>query len=205
MQTHMRALAVLFAISMVNALMSGCNSRDVAEEEVTENLPVVKANAAWFEGLSDVQRREVSGCLVRVERSRVRRLLESGREPQSLVEEYLVAVQQNDMDKVRELLAAGIGVNWLSYDDETRRLSALDIAARDGHVDLVRFLLQSGAQTPSGAAILVNAGLLMNSFAAVDADEELASNLNDILELLSAATENSRRLPPECQPGGGGR
>lgn len=59
------------------------------------------------------------------------------------VEEFFRAAKANDIRTVTELLDAGVDVNSVDLSDLHR--SALHAAAREGHCDLARLLLERGA------------------------------------------------------------
>lgn len=59
------------------------------------------------------------------------------------VEEFFQAVKANHIQRVTELLNTGVDVNSVDLSDLHR--SALHVAVREGHYDLVRLLLERGA------------------------------------------------------------
>ncbi|XP_028031741.1 histone-lysine N-methyltransferase EHMT1-like isoform X1 [Bombyx mandarina] len=59
------------------------------------------------------------------------------------VEEFFQAAKANDIQRVTELLDSGVDVNSVDLSDLHR--SALHVAAREGHYDLVQLLLERGA------------------------------------------------------------
>ncbi|XP_041972336.1 histone-lysine N-methyltransferase EHMT1-like [Aricia agestis] len=59
------------------------------------------------------------------------------------VEEFFQAAKANDIQRVTELLDTGVDVN--SVDSSDLHRSALHVAAREGHCDLVHLLLDRGA------------------------------------------------------------
>jgi ankyrin repeat protein len=63
--------------------------------------------------------------------------------------EFLDAVAVGDIDKVRRLISAGIDVNFVDYSGPWSDYNAAMIAARYGHVEILRELLLAGARDRS--------------------------------------------------------
>lgn len=60
---------------------------------------------------------------------------------QQIVTEFLFACMENDLHTVRRMTLAGVDVNIMDYDKRT----GIHIAASEGHFELVKFLLEHGA------------------------------------------------------------
>ncbi|XP_063601900.1 putative ankyrin repeat protein RF_0381 [Penaeus indicus] len=56
------------------------------------------------------------------------------------------AIRKGDLGKVRELVAGGFDVNAVLQEKKNKECRPLHLAADGGHVDIVKFLLRSGAQ-----------------------------------------------------------
>ena len=62
-----------------------------------------------------------------------------------MTKELLQAVEDRDLDKVKELIEVGIDVNYRDYDSDWGDNDALMIAASNGHVEILKELLKAGA------------------------------------------------------------
>src|SRR5262245_27104795 len=64
----------------------------------------------------------------------------------SMSNELLDAVDRGDIDEVRRMIAAGVNVNFVDYSGTWGDYNAINLAARHGHVEILRELLKAGAR-----------------------------------------------------------
>lgn len=103
------------------------------------------------------------------------------------------AIRANDVDAVRCVLDGGFDINSIVRSEET----ALDQAASDGRLELVKFLLDSGAVVnAANEPTIVQAftGLGLDADASTDPDEEMISSLDDHFRTIELLLKNGSRL-----------
>jgi len=77
----------------------------------------------------------------------VKKLLEAGADPKKCGDALLIASQYDHLDIVKLLLSKGADVNYQSQKLESKGLSAVFTSAANGKTDVLKYLLESGANT----------------------------------------------------------